>query len=84
MAFNNDGVLIATASEKGTLIRIFEVSNGQFLHEVRRGTDYAIITNLCFDDTSYILSCNSNHATIHLFSLNSIKDKLKLILKNSK
>ena len=83
VAFNSEGSLIATTSELGTLIRIYQVSNGVFLHELRRGMNKADIKHISFDDTSFFLSCTSNHGTIHLFSLNSIKDKLKTILKEN-
>lgn len=40
------GTLIATASEKGTLIRLYDIADGRKCQEFRRGFDKAAITLL--------------------------------------
>ena len=77
IALNKDGSLLATASDKGTLIRIFQSSSGLFLQEVRRGKDKAEIECICFDSTSKLLAVSSNKGTIHIFSLLSGLKKLQ-------
>ncbi len=69
MALNFQGTLLATASDKGTLIRIFSTEDGTPLQEVRRGVDKADIYSICFDKKTKWIACSSDKGTIHIFSL---------------
>lgn len=71
LALNKDGNLLATASDKGTLVRIFQTSEGQLLQEVRRGIDRAEIYCLAFDSLSKWIACSSDKGTIHIFAVKS-------------
>ena len=71
LALNNDGSLLASSSETGTLIRIWDTENGNKLQELRRGSDQADVYCLSFDPASKYLSCSSNKGTIHIFALRS-------------
>lgn len=69
LSMNNNGTKVATASEKGTLIRVFDAQSGQLLQELRRGAERAIIHCITFNATSSFLACSSDKGTIHVFSL---------------
>lgn len=69
IALTNDGKLTATASEKGTLVRVFATENGQQLQELRRGSDKAEIHHLNFDKVGSWLACTSDKGTVHIFSV---------------
>lgn len=70
LAMNMDGTLIATASLKGTLIRIFDVKNGEKIKEFRRGMNQVLVTNLCFDNSGEFLLVSSEKGTVHIYSVN--------------
>jgi WD40 repeat protein len=69
MALNLAGTRLATASEKGTLIRIFDTQTGQLQQELRRGADKADIYSLSFDPHCKHLACSSDKGTVHIFKL---------------
>jgi len=73
LALNVDGTRLATASELGTLIRVFDTQNGTCLHELRRGADRAEIYSLAFHPRSEWLACSSDKGTVHIFSLEQQK-----------
>ncbi|XP_077239246.1 autophagy-related protein 18c-like isoform X2 [Tasmannia lanceolata] len=64
-----DGLLLATASTKGTLIRIFNTMDGTHLQEVRRGVYRAEIYSIALSPTAQWLAVSSDKGTVHLFSL---------------
>jgi len=68
-SLNRGGTQLATASEKGTLIRVFDTASGNQLHELRRGSGEADITCINFSPDSSHLCVSSNHPTIHIFAL---------------
>lgn len=74
MSLTQDGELLATASSKGTLVRIFNTSNGTLLQEVRRGADRAEIYSLAFSPTAQWLAVSSNKGTVHVFNLKVNQD----------
>lgn len=68
---NFDGTKCATASEKGTLIRIFDTATGQLLNELRRGMDRAEIYSIAFNKESTRICVSSDKGTIHIFNLDA-------------
>lgn len=69
LALNLDGTRLATASERGTLIRVWDSHSGSLLHELRRGAEAAEIQSLAFDFEAAWLAVSSDHGTVHVFSL---------------
>ena len=70
LQLNKDGTILATASDKGTLIRLFDTNTGEPIQELRRGTDNAIIYSIAFDDNNKFLAVASDKKTIHIFIIN--------------
>ena len=69
IALNPNGSRLATASEKGTLIRVYDTSTGELLQELRRGTDKADVYCLAFNSSSTMLAVTSDKGTVHIFKL---------------
>ncbi|XP_043441032.1 WD repeat domain phosphoinositide-interacting protein 1 isoform X1 [Prionailurus bengalensis] len=70
ITFNASGSKLASASEKGTVIRVFSVPDGRKLYEFRRGMKrYVTISSLVFSMDSQFLCASSNTETVHIFKL---------------
>ncbi|XP_048969770.1 WD repeat domain phosphoinositide-interacting protein 3 isoform X8 [Canis lupus dingo] len=68
IALNLQGTRIATASEKGTLIRIFDTSSGHLIQELRRGSQAANIYCINFNPDASLICVSSDHGTVHIFA----------------
>merc|ERR1712037_754761 len=64
---------MATASVKGTLIRIWDTLARVMLVELRRGSDPAILYCLNFSPGDEWLCCSSDKGTVHVFALQDYK-----------
>jgi autophagy-related protein 18 len=69
LALNSAGTLLATASDKGTVIRVWGVPSAEKLYQFRRGTREARIYSLNFNVVSTLLAVSSAHDTVHIFKL---------------
>ncbi|XP_023305598.2 WD repeat domain phosphoinositide-interacting protein 2 isoform X2 [Lucilia cuprina] len=68
--FSPNGTMLATASERGTVIRVFCVKNGQRVQEFRRGVKRCVrIASLVFSTTGDFLCASSNTETVHIFKI---------------
>lgn len=83
ITLNLPGTRLATASEKGTLIRVFDTSTGDKIAELRRGTQQANIYCINFNHNSTCLCVASDHGTIHIFSLDNERLNRQSTLANS-
>jgi len=68
-ALNMNGTRLATASERGTLVRIWDAVSGDKLQELRRGADVAEIYSICFSKDCKWLTLSSDKNTVHIFAL---------------
>mmetsp|Transcript_10372 Transcript_10372/g.25463 ORF Transcript_10372/g.25463 Transcript_10372/m.25463 type:complete len:373 (-) Transcript_10372:291-1409(-) len=71
LSLNFEGTLVASASDKGTLIRIFDAESGGLLQELRRGVDRADIQCITFSQNSQWVVVSSDKGTIHVFAVGS-------------
>ncbi|CEH16566.1 wd40 repeat-like protein [Ceraceosorus bombacis] len=69
LAFNSTGTMLATASDKGTVVRVFSVPGAQKLYQFRRGSRPARIYNISFNAVSTLLCVSSDTETVHIFKL---------------
>lgn len=67
-----NGALIATASARGTLVRVWDAQEGHLVREVRRGADRAEIYGLAFRPDGRDLAAWSDKGTVHVFSLEDV------------
>jgi hypothetical protein len=69
LELSKDGEVLATASETGTLVRIWSSANCTKLGEMRRGLDPATIFSLAFSPDSTLLAVTSDKSTLHIFDV---------------
>lgn len=75
LILNQQSTLLATASQKGTLIRVFDTSSPFRIYkivELRRGSDVATFYCLNFSHNSEFLCASSDKGTIHIFALKDV------------
>ncbi|TQS35443.1 hypothetical protein Golomagni_04136 [Golovinomyces magnicellulatus] len=68
-----NGQILATASETGTLIRVFATHNCARIIELRRGIDQAVIFSLAISPSGLLLAATSDKSTLHIFDLPNIR-----------
>lgn len=69
LALNATGTMLATASDKGTVVRVFSVPDAKKLWQFRRGSSSARIWSINFNLASTLLSVSSDSTTIHIYKL---------------
>lgn len=73
LSINSTGTMLASASEKGTVIRVWSIPGSEKLYQFRRGTREARIYSMNFNAMSTLLAVSSAHDTVHIFKLGSQK-----------
>lgn len=78
LSLNYNGSKLASASDRGTLIRIFNTKTRMQIIEFRRGNSEANIYSLNFSFDDSLLGLTSDHDSCHIFLLNNkIKNKIE-------
>uniref|UniRef100_A0A8C7YDT8 WD repeat domain, phosphoinositide interacting 1 n=1 Tax=Oryzias sinensis TaxID=183150 RepID=A0A8C7YDT8_9TELE len=74
LTFNTSATKLASASERGTVIRVFSIPEGLRLFEFRRGLKrYVSIRSLSFSPDALFLCASSNTETVHVFRLEQLE-----------
>ena len=73
IALSYNGQLLATASEDGIKIRIFDTETLESLHEFHRGKDRAEIKYIAIDIENKFVAVSSSKNTIHIWILSQSK-----------
>jgi len=74
LALSPKGDVVATASDKGTVIRVFSVPQGDKLFQFRRGSYPTRITSMAFNHNGDYLVVGSDTETVHLFHCSTAKN----------
>ena len=64
LALSPEGSLFATSSERGTLIRVWNSSDGSQVSEVRNSSTASVIRQLCFIGTSHLFCVSSDKVKV--------------------
>lgn len=84
ISFNSAGTLMATASDKGTVIRVFSIPTGEKVLQFRRGSYSARIFSISFNCVSSLLAVSSDTDTVHIFKLVSRKQNSSSSISSSR
>lgn len=64
-----DGTILVSASDKGTIIRVYDTHSGNLLRELRRGADRADINCITLSVSKSWLALTSDKGTVHVFAI---------------
>lgn len=73
ITFSHDETLLATASEMGTNIHVFDIQSKVMLYKLRRGINNVKIYSMSISFDNELLACSSDSRTVHIFKLEDNK-----------
>lgn len=73
IAINNNGTLLASGSEKGPYIRLFNTSNGDLLAELKRGKK-SHINWIAFETNNNIIGYIGDNGKVYIYDINELKN----------
>jgi hypothetical protein len=74
LSTDSAGTVVASASEAGTVVKVWQSRDGTLLHELRRGVHPTQISCMTFRDDARYLAVASASPTVHVFKLDGSKD----------
>ena len=77
IVITNDGEFLASATQNGSVIRIFNTDNGELLQELRKGIDKSEIKCISFSYNSRLMASSTNKGVVHVFSLDTAIGKIE-------
>ena len=69
LCLSASGTLLASASERGTVLRVFSLPSGAKLRELRRGTRPGVIHSLSISIDEQLLCAATGTGTLHVFKI---------------
>ena len=75
MTMDYYGLLLATANDKGTIVRIHSIDYRTLLYECKRGKEKSFINYMSFDTDYKYFGLTSDRGTLHIWKLNDIVQK---------
>lgn len=85
LKLNSEGNRLASASQRGNIIRIFDTIKGCVLQELKRGNGDAKIYSINFSFDNNFMALTSDHGTAHIFVINkNIKEVSNTLANSSK
>ncbi len=75
LSISSDGKFLATASEKGTKIRIFLTEDGTFLHEFQVEKNQTEIFSISFNLSNNFILCSCSTGIVYIFTLKNAIEK---------
>ena len=75
LSINRNGTLLASSSENGTKIRLFNLQDGENISIFKRGTKSVSMKCITFASNNIFFGCISDVGTIHIFSIYNITKK---------
>ncbi|RDI87023.1 hypothetical protein Vi05172_g3094 [Venturia inaequalis] len=75
LALSKDETMVATASDTGTLIRVWSTAREARLFEFRRGVDHSAVFSISFSPSGALMATTSDKSTLHIFEIFQIEKK---------
>ncbi len=74
----SNGEKLATSSEKGNQVRIFDTKTGVMIQEVRRGNEFATIYSIAFSREGNWLAVSSDSCNLHIFVVKPTEGEVRV------